>query len=123
MAPPSPLLELVSVSKTYPGVKALDRVSLHRSARSAMLERPSLLAELSRLEVPVLAIAGGDDRLWPPARARAEVATIPEARFEVIPGTAHLSAFEAPELVNPILIDFLERTHAPRASTTSGETA
>jgi 3-oxoadipate enol-lactonase len=89
-------------------LRALDRRGLHRSARSAMLDRPSLLPLLPRLKVPVLVIAGSEDSLWPVAKARAEVAMIPGARFEVVPGTAHLSAFEAPQLVNHLLIEFLK---------------
>ena len=96
-------------------LRALDRRGLYRSARSAMLNRPSLLPLLPHLGVPVLAIAGSDDRLWPVARAQAEVATIPGARFEVASETAHLSAFEAPELVNRLLFEFLQTIHAAGA--------
>ena len=103
------------------GLRRLDRRSLHRSARSAMLNRPSLLPLLTDLELPVLAIAGADDTLWPVARARSEVARLRNAQFEVIDGTAHLSAFEAPDQVNTLLTTFLhdldatERLHAEPA--------
>ncbi len=80
-----------------------------------MLDRPSLLPLLPHLEVPVLVIAGSDDALWPLAKTRAETATIPRARFEVAPGTAHLSAFEAPQLVNQLLIEFLRTVTANRS--------
>lgn len=96
-------------------LRALDRRGLHRSARAAMLDRPSLLPLLPHLEVPVLVIAGSDDGLWPLAKARAEAATIPRLRFEVAPGTAHLSAFEAPRLVNQLLIEFLKTATANRS--------
>lgn len=89
-------------------LRALDRRGLHRSARSAMLDRPSLLPLLPHLTVPVLVVAGSEDPLWPVAKARAEAEMIPGARFEVVPGTAHLSAFEAPQLVNHLLIEFLK---------------
>jgi 3-oxoadipate enol-lactonase len=89
-------------------VRALDRRSLHRSARSAMLDRPSLLPLLPGLDLPVLAIAGADDSLWPAARAMAEVGAISGARFEVVGDTAHLTAFETPDRVNAMLIEFLD---------------
>ena len=94
-------------------LRGFDRRALYRAVRSVMLDRPSLLPLLPQLKVPVLAIAGGDDELWPVSQARQETATIPDLQFEVVPGTAHLSAYEDPITINRLLIDFLMRVTAP----------
>jgi pimeloyl-ACP methyl ester carboxylesterase len=91
-------------------MRGFDRRGLARSARSAMLSRPSLLPLLPLLDLPVLAMAGSDDGLWPVGRAAREVATIPNARFEVILATAHASGLEAPDTVNRLLLQFLATT-------------
>jgi pimeloyl-ACP methyl ester carboxylesterase len=103
------------VQRFTAAMRSFDRRSLSRSARSAMLRRPSLLPLLPHVDVPVLAIAGSDDVLWPVDRAARDVASIPNARFEIVDGTAHASAFEAPEVVNPLLLHHLATVgHAMR---------
>lgn len=87
--------------------RSLDRTRIFRSARSAMLDRPSLLPVLGDISVPVLVIVGSADALVPTARSRAEAELIPGSRFEVVPDTAHLSAYEAPETVNDLIATFL----------------
>lgn len=90
--------------------RSLDRTNLGRAARAAMLDRPSLLPVLPTLELPVLVVVGSDDGLVPLGRARAEANLIPGSRFEVVDGTAHLSAYEAPTAVNDLVLSFLDRT-------------
>lgn len=93
--------------------RSLDRTNLFRAARSAMLDRPSLLPLLGDLEVPVLVIVGSADALVPVERARAEAMKIPDSRFEVVAETAHLSAYEAPAAVNELLAAFLAAADLP----------
>jgi pimeloyl-ACP methyl ester carboxylesterase len=94
-------------------LRSLDRRGLFRAARAAMLDRPSLLPLLPGLDLPVLAIAGADDTMWPATKARAEVGAIAGSRFVAVAGTAHLSAFEAPDVVNKLVVDFLDEVARP----------
>ena len=87
-------------------IRACDRTSLFRAARAAMIDRPSLLPLLPTLSLPVLVITGSEDFV-PVERARAEADMIPGSQFAVIDDVAHLSAYEAPERVNALLIPFL----------------
>lgn len=87
-------------------IRACDKTNLFRAARAAMIDRPSLLPLLPDLALPVLVITGSDDFV-PVERARAEAQLIPDSRFEVVDGVAHLSAYEAPEKVNALLLPFL----------------
>jgi 3-oxoadipate enol-lactonase len=87
-------------------IRACDKTNLFRAARAAMIDRPSLLPVLPGLSLPVLVITGSKDFV-PVERARAEAALIRGSRFEVIDDVAHLSAYEAPERVNALLLPFL----------------
>jgi 3-oxoadipate enol-lactonase len=80
------------------------------AVRSAMLDRPSLIPRLGAVKVPTLFISGAEDRLFPVDLAREQAAAIPGARFETVPGTAHQSLWEAPELVLPRLRAFISET-------------
>jgi len=88
-----------------PGVIAVFRAGLERTdpdgyagcceAIAAMDLRPDLAA----ITAPTLVIAGADDPATPPEYGGAIASQIDRARFEVIPGAAHLAAVSAPDSV------------------------
>jgi len=53
-------------------------------------------ATLSTVAVPLFVVAGEHDPVVTPDQARAAAAAVPGARFEVLPGVAHLPPAEAP---------------------------
>ncbi|MCF6522916.1 4-carboxymuconolactone decarboxylase [Streptomyces sp. JJ36] len=61
-------------------------------------------AELGRIGVPALIVAGSEDQATPPADARALVAGIPDARLAMVPGASHLVPVEQPGAVTELLI-------------------
>lgn len=63
------------------------------------------LVELAKISAPTLVLQGDQDdvRL---EHSAAVVTAIPDARLAVLPGT-HALPLESPQLVNPLLIDFL----------------
>ncbi len=65
---------------------------------------------LSAIDVPVLCLAGAEDRNAPPAMMQQMAQRIPRATFHCVPGMGHLAHMEAPQHVHPVLIDFLQ-TH------------
>jgi 3-oxoadipate enol-lactonase len=67
------------------------------------------LDRLGALRVPTLVVAGGDDRLTPPALAEALAKAIPGAVLEVVPGAGHLPYLESPEIFRDLVLDFLAR--------------
>ncbi len=73
----------------------------------AMATRTDTTPSLRRIAVPTLVLAGSEDALTPPARARAMAERIPGARFAEIPGAGHLSNVEAPEAFGRALSEFL----------------
>jgi len=70
------------------------------------------LDALASTDIPVLAIAGSEDRPTPPASARRIAATAPNSELLVIEGAGHFPFAEAPDRYWPPLIDWLRRTAA-----------
>jgi 3-oxoadipate enol-lactonase len=66
-------------------------------------------ALLATLRLPVLCLAGADDRNAPPAMMQQMAAHIPGAEYLCLPGVGHLANMEAPGPCNRALIEFLSR--------------
>jgi len=75
--------------------------------------RHDALTRLSGLHCPTLVVGGSDDRLTPPAHARALADAIPGARLCTIPGAGHLAYLESPERFGAELFSFLEGEDRP----------
>jgi pimeloyl-ACP methyl ester carboxylesterase len=67
--------------------------------------RPALL--LGTVACPTLVIHGADDAPVPASHAADIVAVMPNARLKLIPAGGHRPDIRTPELVNPLLVDFL----------------
>lgn len=70
---------------------------------------------LPRIQAPVQAIWGARDQVAYPAldlRIEALHAARPDVAVTVLPGTGHWAAYEAPDAVNALLLDFIAR-HDP----------
>ncbi len=65
-------------------------------------------AELWRIAVPTLLIAGAEDGAMPEGMARTLKPAIAGARMEIIDGAGHVPCFERPEAFNAVLSGFLE---------------
>ena len=64
-------------------------------------------ANLARIGIPVLCLAGAHDRLAPPAMMERMAARIPGARFVRLAGVGHLPNVEAPRAFDAAIFDFL----------------
>ena len=64
---------------------------------------------LGQLDRPVLILWGGDDDTSRVENAAQVVKAIPQAELHLIPGARHAFAYEFPEMVNPLLVAFLQR--------------
>jgi 3-oxoadipate enol-lactonase len=83
---------------------AFDRQALGPVLRVVMLDRQSELPWLHRILVPVLVVAGKDDPAITPEQARRAARLIPSAKFVLVESAGHLSALEAPESINPLIV-------------------
>jgi len=67
-------------------------------------------ANLPAIKVPVLCLAGADDRTAPPQMMQRMAGKIPGAHYHCLPGVGHLANLEAPAAFNAACLDFLGRT-------------
>jgi pimeloyl-ACP methyl ester carboxylesterase len=68
--------------------------------------------ELGRISAPTLVLSGDDD-LPTLEHTTTLYRSIPNAELAVVPGTSHFVAMEKPDMVNRIVIDFLEKEPVP----------
>ncbi|WP_336606313.1 alpha/beta fold hydrolase [Calidifontimicrobium sp. SYSU G02091] len=72
-------------------------------------------ADLPRIAVPTLCLAGECDRNASPAVMQRMAQAIPGAEYRCLPGVGHLANMEAPAPFHAALLDFLRR-HVPVAA-------
>src|SRR4051794_13076671 len=65
--------------------------------------------KLKSLPMPVLCLAGGDDRSTPPTVVKAMADTIPGARYAMLPGAPHMMFFEMPDQTAEIIVPFFRQ--------------
>jgi 3-oxoadipate enol-lactonase len=101
-----------------------DPKSMAWQMRSILLQRNDTHRQLRAIAgIPVLVIAGEEDRQFSVATVKDVAATIPGSTFAVLAKTGHLSALENPALFNKTIDDFLAQTLQTRSNkgrTTSG---
>ena len=73
-------------------------------------------ANLARIRVPVLCLAGEHDRVAPPAMMERMAARIPGTRYLCLKGVGHLPNVEAPPAFDGAVLDFLRAALAPAAA-------
>ncbi len=67
-------------------------------------------SHLHNITIPTLCLAAEFDRTAPPEGLERMAATIPDARYECLPGAGHLSYIETPEAFTRAIQDFLAVT-------------
>ena len=103
-APPEAVARCVAVMARVP--EASYRAALHAIVG---FDRR---ADLARIAVPTLCLAGADDRNAPPSVMQAMAERIAGAEYLCLPGVGHLANMEAPEPFHRALLPFLARCRA-----------
>lgn len=75
----------------------------------ALLSREDLRAKLQGIALPTLILAGGYDRLTPPAASEFMAQMIPGARLQAFPKSAHAPFISRPAEFAAALLDFVHR--------------
>lgn len=73
-----------------------------------MAQRPDRLEVLQRYQGPALVITGDSDALMPLATSQVMADALANGKLAVLPGAAHLSNLEVPDLFNRTVAEFLE---------------
>jgi len=75
----------------------------------AMAGRTDTTAYLSQINIPTLVVCGEDDKLSPPASMKELANKIKGSEYILVPNAAHMSPVENPNLVNKVIIDFIQK--------------
>ena len=99
-------------SSTAPG--AWESIAAARFRRPGLepTPTPSTTRAYERIVVPTLVIEGGGDKLLPSGWAADIAARIADARSAVVDAAGHCPQIERPEVVNGLLLEFLEGVSA-----------
>jgi 3-oxoadipate enol-lactonase len=100
------------VEQTARNTLGFSREGIARASLAVVVHRKSILEELGKVRTPTLVICGEQDRATTPDKAQNIARAIPGAELVMIPGAGHMSALEAPERVNKVLLPFVERAFA-----------
>jgi 3-oxoadipate enol-lactonase len=90
------------------------REGLTLAATAVSIDRLSILERLRQIDVPTLVGYGDEDIATPPEHSRRIASRIAGSRLVPFKGAAHLSALEAPALVNDAVVPFV-REHMARS--------
>ena len=82
-----------------------------KAQMQALNTRPDSVSTLADIRVPTIIICGAQDKLCPVERHTFIAQHIPHAQLEVLPDCGHLSTLERPELINPLLLQWLQTEH------------
>jgi pimeloyl-ACP methyl ester carboxylesterase len=83
-------------------------IVFHKFVELVQREPNISVEELARISVPTLVLVGDHD-LVSIDHTVALFRAIPKAELAVVPGTSHAVLMEKPELLNHIVLDFLQR--------------
>ena len=116
------LLERFCAPCISPQMRALAVHAATSIDKAAYLEAMRLLltfdgsADLARLELPVLLVAGSDDQQAPLKAQQRLLERLPQARLVVLEGLNHMANLEAPGRFNACIEAFLQEVEGPMAS-------
>jgi pimeloyl-ACP methyl ester carboxylesterase len=79
------------------------------AVQAGLATRPDSVPTASTIDVPILAIAGGEDPTTSPAEMEAYKAAPGECVFHVLPDAGHFAAYEQPEKVAGLMANWLKQ--------------
>ncbi|MGZ4675189.1 MAG: alpha/beta fold hydrolase [Acidimicrobiia bacterium] len=114
LGPESPLLPMIRDDYAAVSPDGADHwpVMLEKMMRLWWQDPLDFTAELDRIAAPTLILAGDDDCI-DPLHSVEMFRRIPNARLGIVPGASHVAPVEQPDLVNRMILDFLDGPERP----------
>ena len=86
-------------------------VNVYLNACRAMLRLADepMMSELGAIDCPTMVLVGELEHSCPPRASAMITDAIPGAELTVIPGAGHCLHFEAPDITNGLILEFIER--------------
>ena len=85
------------------------------AVQQGLMERPDSVPTLSTIDVPVCAIAAGEDKSSTPPEMRVIAEQATDVEFHLVEDAGHYAPFEQPEKFASLIGDFLDRKFRPDA--------
>ena len=79
------------------------------AVQQGLMDRPDSVPTVRTISVPVLALAGGEDRASTPEEMRAIPELLPGTEYHLLSEAGHFAPYEQPDTVSQILGDFFDR--------------
>jgi pimeloyl-ACP methyl ester carboxylesterase len=98
-------------------IRGIDRTGAVRTLRGIVLRAGSVTDQLADVGLPVLAVAGVEDKSFSPDQVQEMALRIPDAGYAEIAGAGHAVAIERPEETVRLIRGFLDRVSAGRTTT------
>jgi len=86
------------------------------AVQRGLMQRPDSVPTLATIQVPVCALAGGEDPASTPAEMRVIAEQAPHAEFHLLEDAGHYAPFEQPHKVAALIGDFLDHRYRPQHS-------
>ena len=88
-------------------IKGFNRAILSTIRNKTLNGFLGVYEQLGKLSIPIMLIGGRDDQTLPLKQSEALLKLITPLEFDIIDNSGHIPHYERPEMVNPILINFL----------------
>ena len=102
----SSVIEQIRPQLKYKGYK---RALLSTLRAGVLNEAKDIYQNIGEGDLPVLLLWGEEDKAVPFEQSESMIKLIPQTEFHPITGSGHIPHYDKPEIVNPILLEFLER--------------
>lgn len=97
-------VEMAKIQMTFAGYK---RAILSTLRNGVLANQEESYAILGRNEIPTLLIWGREDKLIPFTNSIKMMQAIPHAQFYPVDDAGHIPHYEYPQMVNPVIVNFL----------------
>jgi 3-oxoadipate enol-lactonase len=88
--------------------RSWDRRAVINAVRSVLVDRDGFIGALPAVSAAALIVSGERDTILPSVFSQRMVERMPHARHVEVPGAAHLTPLEAPDIANNLIRDFLK---------------
>jgi pimeloyl-ACP methyl ester carboxylesterase len=89
----------------------IEEHSMQNGVISQKLHTPNTLTKIATIQTPTLVIAADADLLAPPPLMKIWADKLPHHEWASMPGIGHAISWEAPEMFNRLVLDFLNSKH------------
>lgn len=95
------------VDASYRHAMGMHRDGIARAVLAVLVHRKNILDRIHAIDVPTVVVVGQHDASTTPDKSANIAREIPGAKLVTIEGAGHMSALEAPDAVNAVLVPFV----------------